>query len=123
VLAGLVLVSALGSYLHEWNRARLQWAELGEAAFFLRSASCQSNERLKRLHPLPDVVRARVSFLEQYQLNVFYGQPPLACPRGQAMKAMGDGVDTATFTGHQGTDYVVDFINHHPGGAATDFTM
>src|SRR6266850_466867 len=123
VLLGFVLVSALVSYLHDGNRARLQWAERGEAAFFLRSSSCQSDEKLRLLYPDANVVRARVSFLEQHHLNVFYRQPPIACLRGNAMKAVGDGVDTVTFTAHQGTDYVVDLINHHPGGVATDLTM
>jgi hypothetical protein len=121
---GLLLYGALTSYLHGGSAARERWAKMGELAFFLRSASCQPDDRLRQLYPLPDVVRALVPFLEQHHLNVFSGQLRIVCHLDNAMKPRDGKLDPATLAVHPGqTDYAVNLINNYPIGSVTALTM
>ncbi len=122
--ASLLVFGALTSYAHGRDEARQWWAKMGEQAFFLRSSSCQPDARLRQLYPGPEVVRGLVSVLEQQRLNVFAAQLPITCHREHARPTMGDGVDTAPGTAHQGqTDYRLDVLNHRPVSSATAWTM
>src|SRR5215471_3530958 len=124
VWMGLLVLGALTSYVQGRSIARSTWAERGEAAFFLRSHACQPDNRLRRLHPIPDVVRTRVSFVELHHLNVFYRQPRIACPSSHAIESLGSGVGMAMLTVHPGhTDSTVDVINHQPIGSVPEWTI
>jgi hypothetical protein len=121
VWMGFLVLGALTSYPQGRGIARSTWAERGEAAFFLRAHTCQPDDKLRRLYPVPDVVRTRVSFVELHHLNVFYRQPRIACPTSQSL---GSAVDMAMLTVQPGqTDYALDWINHHPIGSVREWTI
>src|SRR5262249_20284773 len=93
-------------------------------AFFLRSHTCQPDNRLRRLHPIPDVLRTRVSFLALHHLNVFYRQPQIACPSSHTIESLGSGVDMARLHVHPwDTGSTVDVINRHPIGSVAEWTI
>jgi hypothetical protein len=124
-IGSLVLFGALTSYLQGADEGRWRWAMAGEGAFFLRSYPCQPDNRLQRIYPSAEGVRALAPLLEKYHLNVFYRQPRIDCPSDNEMKVAAGRFDTSELTLKQTpTRYAVDLINNHPApGGASELTI